>query len=259
MSRITWDSTGDRRVESGINHGVFYPYNSTSKKYTPGVAWNGLTSVSESPDGADAQDLYADNIKYATLRGAENQKGTIKAYTYPDEFMECDGTAKIIAGVYAGQQTRKTFGMSYVTKIGSDTDTEMSGEKLHLVYGMTVSPSDREYSTINDNPDAIEFSWEYETIPVDIATETNPKLKPTAIITIDSSRFEAGSAAMAAYESLLTTLYGVDAVPAQGVSGQSGYVAAVEAKDPCLPDAKTVIAMFEGKATTKTTQNAQQG
>lgn len=243
MSQIKWDATGERRIESGVYHGVFYPYNVEQKKYTPGVAWNGLTSVSESPDGADAQDLYADNIKYATLRGAENQKGSIKAYTYPDEFMECDGTKAIIAGVYAGQQSRKSFGMSYVTRVGSDTDTEMSGEKLHLVYGMTVSPSDREYSTINDNPDAIEFSWDYETIPVDIADPNKVELKdlkPTAIITIDSSRFAKNSAAMTAYNALLSKLYGTDPEEGQSTGGTV----------PELPGAAEVVQMFVGKSTT---------
>lgn len=229
MSKIVWDKAGERQVEAGIKHCVFYPFNTATKKYDMGYAWNGITSISEDPDGADAQELWADNIKYAVLRGAENHKGSIKAYTYPDEFMECDGTKAIIAGVYVGQQTRKSFGVSYITSVGSDTETDLPREKLHLVYGMTVSPSSREYQTINDNPDAIEFSWDYETIPQEFG---DASMKPSAIITIDSSLFAEGSAAMTAYKSLLDKLYGTADT------------------EPELPSASDVIAMFQGKSVT---------
>lgn len=226
MAKIAWDAVGYRGVEAGIKHGVFYPYDSESKKYTPGVAWNGLTKVSESPDGADPQDLYADNIKYATLRGAENHKGSIEAYTYPEEFMQCDGTAAIIAGLYVGQQKRKMFGMSYITCTGSDEDPDMSGEKIHLVYGMTVSPSSRDYETINDNPDAMTFSWDYETVPVDIGDN----YKPTAILTIDCKKLPTNKASVLA--ALKDKLYGTD-----GTDGTDGTA-------PELPLPSEVISMF---------------
>lgn len=233
---LEWDATGARTMEAGVKKGVFYPYNAATNKYTPGVAWNGLSKVSESPDGADAQDIYADNIKYATLRGMENHKGSIEAYTYPDEFMECDGSATIIPGVHFGQQKRKMFGMSYVTMVGSDVDPDMSSEKIHLVYGMTVSPSSRDYETINDNPDAITFSWDYETVPFDFPDNADYEgYKPTAIMTIDTSKFAKNSAAMTAVGTLKTKLYG------------SGSTA------PELPLPTEVITMFKGKSTTAAT------
>lgn len=196
--KIVWDQTSDRKFEAGVKNGVFYTYNSSTQKYTPGVAWNGLTSISESPDGADAQDLYADNMKYATLRGAENHKGTIEAYTYPDAFIECDGSAELIKGVHVGQQKRKVFGMAYTTMQGSAEDPDFSTEIIHLVYGMTVSPSDRQYETINDSPDAITFSWEYETVPVTVTG-----MKPTAMVTIN-----VGELSAAQESALKTKLYG---------------------------------------------------
>ena len=172
MAAITWDDTGKRFYETGVDHGVLYPYNTASSKYTPGVAWNGLTSVSESPSGADETPLYADNIKYGSMRAAEDHGGTIEAYTYPDEWNECDGRVQIAKGAYASQQSRKMFGLSYRTKIGNDVSDE-AGYKLHLVYGATASPSEMSHETINDSPDAATMSWDYTT-------------KPTAHIVIDS-------------------------------------------------------------------------
>jgi len=182
MAVLSWDKTGEHYFETGVDHGVLYPMGSNNT-YDKGVVWNGLTSISESPDGAEPNDLYADNIKYATLRSAETFGATIEAYTYPDEFAECDGSAAISAGVYIGQQPRKAFGLSYRTKVGSDTDTEAEGYKLHLIYGATASPSEKSYETINDSPDAITFSWEITTTPVPVAGH-----KPTASIVIDSSK-----------------------------------------------------------------------
>ena len=180
MAVIEWDKTGDRLFETGVDHGVLYPWNAAQNKYDTGVAWNGLTGVTARPDGAEPTDLWADNIKYATLRSAETFGMTIEAYTYPDEFGECDGSASPSSGVYIGQQSRKPFGFSYRTKVGSDSDTEASKYKIHVVYNCTASPSERSYETINDSPDAITFSWEVTTTPVNVTG-----YKPTSEITID--------------------------------------------------------------------------
>lgn len=183
MSKIEWDKTGEKRYEAGVSKGVFYPL-STAGAYTPGVAWNGLTSVSESPTGADVTDLWADDIKYGSLRSAENYAGTIEAYTAPDEFEEADGYKEVADGVLIGQQTRAKFGFSYVTQIGSDTiSLSTTAYKLHLVWGATVSPSDRTHSTINDSPEAETMSWEYTCDPVNVTGQ-----KPTASMTIDSTK-----------------------------------------------------------------------
>lgn len=185
MSKLEWDATGKRYYETGIDHGVLYPM--ANNAYTKGVAWNGLTSISESPDGADATDFWADNIKYASMRAAENFKGTIEAYTYPEEFEACNGEATLVEGITIGQQARAAFGLSYRTLVGSDTDPAGgSMYKIHLVYGCTVSPSERSYETVNDSPDAITFSWEFETTPVNVTGA-----KPTAILTIDSRKLTA--------------------------------------------------------------------
>ena len=177
---ITWDKTGERMFETGVDHGALYVLNSSTGVYGNGIAWNGLTGVTESPDGAEPTDLWADNIKYATLRSAETFGLTIEAYTYPDEFGECDGSASPATGVHIGQQSRKPFGFSYRTKVGSDTDTEANMYKIHVVYNCTASPSERSYETINDSPDAITFSWEVTTTPVNVTGH-----KPTSEITID--------------------------------------------------------------------------
>ena len=181
MSKLKWDEVGDRLYETGTANGVLYVQEDGA--YPTGVAWNGWTGFSESPDGGDANDIYADDIKYLTLRSRENFKGTITAYTYPDEFAQCDGSATVLAGVTVGQQTRKPFGLSYVTRIGNDTDFEDHGYKIHLVYGATASPSSKDYKTINDSPEAIEFSWEISTVPVEVTG-----YKPTAHVEIDSTK-----------------------------------------------------------------------
>lgn len=180
MSVLTWDNTGEKFFETGVDHGVLYPWDSTKNNYGTGVVWNGLTGVTNSPDGAEPTDLWADNIKYATLRSAETFGATIEAYTYPDEFAECDGSATPKTGVHIGQQTRKNFGFSYRTKVGSDTDTDASMYKIHVIYNATASPSERAYETVNDSPDAITFSWEITTTPVNITG-----YKPTSEIVID--------------------------------------------------------------------------
>lgn len=184
MAVITWDETGKRFYETGVDHGVLYPI-SESGKYTPGVAWNGLTALTETPEGAEIEDLYADNIKYLSLLSAETFGGTIEAYTYPDEFMECDGSKELAGGVVAYQQTRKTFGLCYRTVLGNDVDGNDKGYKLHLIYGCKASVSERAYSTINDSSEAITFSWEFKSTPVTIAKEG---FKPTSCIIIDSTK-----------------------------------------------------------------------
>ena len=195
MSKIVWDAIGEHTFETGVRNGVLYLKN-TEGVYATGVAWNGLTSVSESPEGAEATDLYADDIKYLTLMSAENFKATIEAYTYPVEFEECDGSATIANGVVIGQQARKPFGLCYRTAIGNDTDGNEHGYKLHIVYGCQASPSEKQYSTINDSPEAITFSWEVNTTPVNV----NGK-KPTATLIIDSTK--ADKAKLTALEAIL--------------------------------------------------------
>ena len=194
MSKIVWDQTGERLYETGVNHGVLYI--PTSGVYSKGVAWNGLTAVTESPSGAEATALYADDIKYLNLMSAEEFACTIEAYTYPDEFAECDGSASLVAGVNIGQQPRKTFGLCYRTTIGNDTDGNAHGYKLHMVYGCLASPSEKAYATINDSPEANTFSWEVSTTPVNVTGH-----KPTAFLTIDSTK--ADPAKLAALEKIL--------------------------------------------------------
>lgn len=199
MAKLTWDQTGERLYETGTKNGVLFVQENGS--YPKGVAWNGLTGVTESPSGADTTDLYADDSKYLSLRSAEDFGGTIEAYTYPDEFAACDGSAEVATGVTIGQQTRKAFGLSYRTIIGNDADGDDHGYKLHLVYGATASPSERGYATVNDSPDAITFSWEFETTPVSIGTINGKAFKPAACLTIDSTKVNA--AKLAAFEEIL--------------------------------------------------------
>lgn len=194
MTKLLWDQTGERLYETGVNKGVLYP-KSTDGTYPLGVAWNGLTAVTESPSGAEATPLYADNIKYLNLMSAEEFGATIEAYTYPDEFAECNGEAALIEGISIGQQARKVFGMSYVTKVGNDIDSE-AGYKIHLIYGALAAPSEKAYATVNDNPEAITFSWEITTTPVEVTG-----FKPTATLVIDSTKVDAEK--LAAIEDIL--------------------------------------------------------
>ena len=195
MSKIVWDAIGEHTFETGVRNGVLY-LKDAEGAYNTGVAWNGLTSVSESPEGAEATDLYADDIKYLSLMSAENFKATIEAYTYPVEFEECDGSATIANGVVIGQQSRKPFGLCYRTSIGNDTDGNEHGYKLHIVYGCQASPSEKQYSTINDSPDAVTFSWEVSTTPVNVTGK-----KPAATLVIDSTK--ADKAKLTALEAIL--------------------------------------------------------
>lgn len=194
MAKLEWDKTGERLYETGIDHGVLYPYATGAPG--AGVAWNGLTSVTESPSGAESNPQYADNIKYLNLRSAEEFGGTIEAFTYPEEWAECDGSKSPSKGVFFGQQSRKMFGLSYRTKLGNDTDGDDYGYILHLVYGATASPSERQYQTINDSPEPVTFSWEFDTQAVAVEG-----YKPVAHIEINSKLVDAQK--LAAFEKKL--------------------------------------------------------
>ena len=213
MSKLVWDQTGERYYETGVKMGVLYPQ-SASGTYPKGVAWNGLTAVTESPSGAEATPLYADDVKYLNLYSAEEFGATIEAYTYPDEFAECDGSAEIATGVTIGQQNRKAFGLCYRTTIGNDTDGNDHGYKIHIIYGAMASPSEKAYATINDSPEAITFSWEVTTTPVSVSG-----FKPTASVTIDSTKVDG------------TKLKQLEAI----LYGDNGSSSAGEARLP-LPD-----------------------
>ena len=202
MAKLVWDKTGDRLYETGVKNGVLYI--PTAGVYSKGVAWNGLTAVTESPSGAEATALYADDTKYLSLMSAEEFGATIEAYTYPDEFAACDGSAELADGVMIGQQKRSTFGLCYKTTIGNDTDGNDHGYKLHIIYGAQAAPSEKAYATINDSPEAITFSWEITTTPVNVTGA-----KPTASLVIDSTK--ADPSKLAALEDIL---YGKDGEPA---------------------------------------------
>lgn len=193
--KLTWDQTGQRLYETGVDRGVVYPQDANGA-YPTGAAWNGLINVTESPSGAEATPLYADNIKYLELRSAEEYGATIEAYTYPEEFEACDGTASLADGVTIGQQERTPFGFAYRTIMGNDVKKNEYGYKLHLVYGAIASPSEKAYATVNDSPEAITFSWEVTTTPVSVEG-----FKPTACLTIDSTKVDAEK--LAALENVL--------------------------------------------------------
>ena len=205
MAKLVWDKSSERLYETGVKNGVLY-VQGTGGTYPKGVAWNGLTAVTESPSGAEPTPLYADDIKYLNLLSTEEFGATIEAYTYPDEFAECDGSKSLAAGVYIGQQARKTFGMCYKTTLGNDTEGNDHGYKLHIIYGALAAPSEKAYETINDSPEAITFSWEISTTPVNVKGS-----KPTATIVIDSTK--ANPEKLAALEVIL---FGADAPNGEG-------------------------------------------
>ena len=213
MSLITFDNTGDKKFEAGVDHCVLYPL--TNGAYNHGVAWNGITGITESPEGGDAQDFYADNIKYGSLRGAENFGGTIECYTYPDEWKGCDGRADLADGVTFSQQSRKIFGLSYRTLIGSDTMELGAGYILHIIYGCTASPSSKSRSTVNESPEAGTMSYEFKTTPVNVSKIANAKA--TSHIEIDSTKVSAK--VLTAIEA---ALYGKDGVVSYNQASPSG-------------------------------------
>ena len=226
--KLVWDKTGEHYYETGVKNGVLYPM-SASGTYPKGVAWNGLTAITESPSGAEATALYADDIKYLNLMSNEEFGATVEAYTYPDEFAECDGSASLTEGVYIGQQARKTFGLCYRTTLGNDSKGNDYGYKLHIIYGAMASPSEKAYSTINDSPDAITFSWELSTTPVAVAN-----FKPTASLTIDSTKVD--SQKLATLEEIL---YGKDG------TGEDHSTGAV---DPRLPLPDEIASIIKGQS-----------
>jgi len=203
MAQLIWDEEGKHIYSTGVSKGVLYPFDIRQNRYGSGVAWNGLKSVSESPEGAESSDIYADNMKYLTLISAENLKFTIEAYTYPDEFAVCDGTAALVAGINIGQQPRTRFAFSYCTKLGNDTKGDQYGELLHIIYGAMAAPSEKAYNTISDSPEAITFSWECSTVPINVSG-----FQPTALITVDSTKLDATK-----YKKITDKLYGVTGTP----------------------------------------------
>lgn len=194
MSKLVWDVVGERNYETGVSKGVLYPM--VSGAYPKGVAWSGLTAVTETASGAEATPLYADNIKYLNLMSVEELGGTIEAYTAPDEFGACDGTAELTTGVSIGQQPRQTFGLAYQTIIGNDTENNKHGYKIHLVYGALASPTERSYATVNDSPEAMTMSWEFSTTPVSVTG-----FEPTSLVVIDSTKVDAEK--LAAFEAII--------------------------------------------------------
>lgn len=203
MSKLVWDVVGERNYETGVSKGVLYPM--VSGAYPKGVAWSGLTTVTETASGAEATPLYADNIKYLNLMSVEELGGTIEAYTAPDEFGACDGTAELTTGVSIGQQPRQTFGLAYQTILGNDTENNKHGYKIHLVYGALASPTERSYATVNDSPEAMTMSWEFSTTPVSVTG-----FEPTSLVVIDSTKVDAEK--LAAFEAII---YGSDNVEAR--------------------------------------------
>ena len=218
MVALKWDQAGERLYETGTSKGVLFPQDNQGK-YTKGVAWNGLVSVKKSNDGAEETPLYADNMKYLSLFSAENLKGSIDAFTYPDEFEACDGSAAVHPGVHVGQQTRKPFGLVYSTIVGNDTEGNAYGEKMHFIYNAKVSPSERAYETVNEDPSAITFSWEYTTTPVNLS---DIGLEPSAGIVVSKHEIEA-----AKWTALQELVYGS------------------ETKEPAMPTIQEIIALTQ--------------
>jgi hypothetical protein len=220
VTTIVWDGTGDKIYETGVDHGVLFPLNPSTALYDTGFAWNGLTAVNEKPGGAAANPQFADNLKYLNLLSAETFAGTIEAFTYPDEFGACDGTDTPFPGVQVGQQPRQTFGLCYRTKVGNDVSSD-AGFKFHLVYGALAAPSEKDYTTINDSPAGVQFSWDFDCTPVPVTD-----LLPTCLIVIDSTKVDSGALA-----DLTDLLYGTVGT------------------DPSLPYPDAVIALFSGSVT----------
>lgn len=241
MAKLKWDQIGERLYETGVDHGVLYPQKDGG--YPKGVAWNGLTNVTESPQGAEDNALYADNMKYLNLKSAEEFNATIECYTYPDEWDACNGEAELVKGIKLGQQRRNTFGFSYRTKVGNDTEGEDYAFKIHLIYGASASPSEKSYGTVNDSPEAITFSYEVTTTPVDVSgKDVNGKpFKPVASVTIDSREVDPEQLAK-----LEEILYGTDAVSGSGGSEdeETSTLDDTVGTDPRLPLPDELKAIF---------------
>lgn len=199
MAKLVWDAAGERQFETGVSKTVLYPMSEVAGTYDKGVAWNGVTAITESPTGAEPSAIYADNIKYLTLMSIEELEVTLEAYTYPDEWAQCDGSQELETGVYISQQKRKQFGLAYQTVVGNDQDPE-AGFKIHLLYGALASPSERAFATINESPEAMTFSYSLTTTPVEVAGH-----KPTALLTIDSTKVDA-----AKLKTIMDKLYGTE-------------------------------------------------
>lgn len=219
MAKLVWDKSEERLYETGVDHGVLY-LRDADGTYPKGVVWNGLTSVNENPSGAEETPLWADNIKYVSLRSAEEFGATIEAFTYPDEFAACDGSVELAKGVLIGQQSRKTFGLAYRTVVGNEVEMNEHGYKLHLIYGATASPSQKNYATINDSPEAITFSWEITTV----MTEVGNNFKPTASIVIDSTKVDPSK-----------------------LNALEGILYGTESEEPRLPLPSEVYALFNSE------------
>lgn len=232
MAKIVWDAVGEKKYESGIDHAVLYPVNQ-SGEYRPGVAWNGVTSIAETPEGAEPEKQYADNIPYLTLMSAEELNGSINAFMSPPEFDVCDGNAQVMKGVTVGQQERKSFGLSYRTKIGNDVDGQDAGYKLHLLYGAKASPSERTYETVNDSPEAMELSWDFSTTPVPVTG-----YKSTSLVVIDSTQVDPDRLA-----TLEEILYGSDAATVDESDETD-----TSSGEPRLPLPDEVFAILGGNA-----------
>lgn len=227
MAKLVWDVTGEHYYSTGVSDVILFVQKSDGT-YDKGVAWNGVTSIEESPDGGDANDFYADNIKYLSLRAAENYGATINAYQSPEEFDQCDGIASLLTGVKIGQQVRKPFGLVYKSLLGNDTQGTDYGYELHIIYNATCSPSSKTYETVNDSPEPAELSWEIETVPVNVKG-----FKPTSTIVVNSTQIDPGK-----LKTLVDTLYGVDA--------DSSVTPAIEESDPTLPSPDGIVTLLGG-------------
>ena len=227
MAKLVWDTTGEHYYSTGVSDVILFVQKSDGT-YDTGVAWNGVTSIEENPDGGDANDFYADNIKYLSLRAAENYGATINAYQSPEEFDQCDGIASLLTGVKIGQQVRKPFGLVYKSLLGNDTQGTDYGYELHIIYNATCSPSSKTYETVNDSPEPAELSWEIETVPVNVKG-----FKPTSTIVVNSTQIDSGK-----LKTLIDTLYGVNA--------DSSVAPAIEESDPTLPNPDDIVTLLGG-------------
>ena len=244
MAKLVWDAIGEHFFEIGVRNGVLYPVENNA--YPVGVAWNGLSSVTESPDGGDSNDIYADDIKYLSIRSVENFKGTIEAFYYPDEFKPCNGEAEVVNGVTIGQQARKAFGFCYKTSIGNDVDFQDYGYKINLVWGCSISPSEETHETINESPEPEPFSWEFDTVPVTVTG-----YKATAHMEIDSTKFKT-TAQKAALDAFEDVLYGSDGTPTYTEFTGSAFVEGTDYYERTGTDPNYVYTK-----TTDTTYNSQ--